>query len=253
MMEGFLNPKEYKDLKVDRIDKLSPNVYRYVFKLPNASDVVGLPIGQHVAIKATIDGRSVSRSYTPTSNNLDAGILTLVIKLYPDGELTGKYFANLNPGDTVLFRGPKGPMKYQRGLCKNIGMIAGGTGITPMFQLIRAICEDDRDTTQVSLIFANHSEEDIILRKELDIFATKYPGNFKVWYMLDQAPDDWAYGKGYVTPDVIEQKLPCSALDTKMMLCGPPGLVAASKKTLVSMGFQEPGSIGKMTDDIFCF
>ncbi len=34
-------------------------------------------------------------------------------------------------------------------------MIAGGTGITPMYQLIQDICNNPEDTTQLSLLFAN--------------------------------------------------------------------------------------------------
>jgi cytochrome-b5 reductase len=253
LARGFLEPKEYKGLKVAKIEKLSPNVFRYVFKLPNPTDVVGLPIGQHVAIKANIDGKTVTRSYTPTSNNLDLGELALVIKVYPDGELTGKYFANLKIGDEVLFRGPKGAMTYQGGHCKKIGMIAGGTGVTPMYQLIRAICEDERDTTEVSLIFANRTEDDILLRQELETFARRYPKNLKLWFMLDHPPAEWQYGSGFVTSDVIKDKLPAPSADTKIMLCGPPGMINASKKALVSLGFKEPAVVAKMTDEIFLF
>ncbi|KAF3060865.1 NADH-cytochrome b5 reductase 1 [Trichoderma lentiforme] len=253
LARGWLEPKEYKSLPLIRKDTLSPNVFLFVFQLPKPTDVIGIPIGQHVAIKAAIDGADVSRSYTPVSNNADLGRLELVIKCYPDGLLTGKYLANLKVGDKVLFRGPKGAMRYKRGLCKKIGMIAGGTGITPMYQLIRAICEDDKDTTEVSLILANRTEEDILLRKELDAFATNYPKNFKVWYMLDQPPQKWAYGKGFVTQAVMTSKLPGPSPDTKVMLCGPPGMVNASKKALVAMGFEAPGAVGKMTDQIFCF
>ncbi|KAH7411784.1 hypothetical protein DE146DRAFT_602742 [Phaeosphaeria sp. MPI-PUGE-AT-0046c] len=253
LARGFLEAKEFKGLKVASIEQLSPNVFRYTFKLPQSNDVVGLPIGQHVAIKATIGGKTVTRSYTPTSNNLDLGELALVIKVYPDGELTGKYFANLKVGDEVLFRGPKGAMKYQSGHCKRIGMIAGGTGITPMYQLIRAICEDERDTTEVSLIFANRTEDDILLREELETFARRYPKNLKLWFMLDQPPADWQYGSGFVTADVIKNRLPAPSADTRIMLCGPPGMINASKKALVSIGFKEPGAVGKMTDEIFCF
>ncbi|KAJ9293584.1 hypothetical protein DTO271G3_7663 [Paecilomyces variotii] len=253
LARGFLDPKEYKSLPLIKKDKLSPNVFRFVFQLPNQTDVIGIPIGQHVAIKTTINGTAVSRSYTPTSNNTDLGKLELVIKCYPDGVLTGQYLANLEVGDKVLFRGPKGAMKYHSGLCKQIGMIAGGTGITPMYQLIRAICEDETDLTQVSLIYANRSEEDILLRKELEFFARHYPRNFKIWYMLDNPPQKWAYGKGFVTADVMAAKLPKPSTDTKIMLCGPPGMVNASKKALINMGFQAPGSVSKMTDQIFCF
>lgn len=251
--KGFLEPKDFKELPLIQKETLSPSVYRFVFQLPTPQTVIGLPIGQHVAIKATVQGQSVSRSYTPTSNNLDLGRLELVIRCYPDGLLTGQYLANLKVGDKVLFRGPKGAMKYRNGLCKKIGMIAGGTGITPMYQLIRAICEDDTDTTEISLIYANRSEEDILLREELERFAQNYPKNLKIWYMLDTPPQKWNYGKGYVTPAVMADKLPGPSPDTKMMICGPPGMVNASKKALESLGFQAAGSVTKMTDQTFCF
>ncbi|KAL7933901.1 hypothetical protein V8C35DRAFT_327382 [Trichoderma chlorosporum] len=253
LARGWLEPKEYKSLPLIRKDTLSPNVFLFVFQLPNPTDVIGIPIGQHVAIKATIDGTEVSRSYTPVSNNADLGRLELVIKCYPDGLLTGKHLANLKVGDQVLFRGPKGAMRYKKGLCKKIGMVAGGTGITPMYQLIRAICEDDTDTTEVSLILANRTEEDILLRKELDAFAKRYPKNLKIWYMLDQPPQKWDYGKGFVNQAVMASKFPAPSSDTKIMLCGPPGMVNASKKALVTMGFEAPGAVSKMTDQIFCF
>jgi cytochrome-b5 reductase len=253
LAKGFLDAKEFKPLKVVKIDQLSSNVFRYSFQLPDPRDVVGLPIGQHVAIKATVDGKTVTRSYTPTSNNLDVGVLELVIKVYPDGQLTGKYFANLRVGDEVLFRGPKGAYTHTVGQCKKIGMIAGGTGITPMYQLIRAICEDEHDTTEVSLILANRTEEDILLREQLEKYARRYPKNFKLWYMLDQPPQDWAYGSGFVTADIMKEKLPAPGPGTKVMLCGPPGMVNASKKALETLGFKAPGAVAKMTDEVFCF
>ncbi|KAJ5677321.1 uncharacterized protein N7477_002954 [Penicillium maclennaniae] len=251
-LKGFLEPKNFKELPLIAKLQLSPSVYRFTFQLPSPRDKIGLPIGQHVAIKATVNGESVSRSYTPTSNNLDLGVLELVIKCYPDGLFTGQYLANLVVGDKVLFRGPKGMMRYRRGLCRRVGMIAGGTGITPMYQLIRAICEDERDTTEISLIYANRSEEDILLREELEAFARKYM-NLKIWYMLDQPPQDWTYGEGYVTSQVMSERLPSPAMDTKIMLCGPPGMINASKKALVNLGFEAPGAVTKMTDQIFCF
>lgn len=251
---GFLNPKDYKTLPLVQKDELAPNVFRFTFQLPNPTDVVGLPIGQHIAIKATVDGQPVTRSYTPVSNNHDRGRLEMVIKCYPDGLLTGKYLANLPVGERVQFRGPKGAMKYKRNMCRKIGMIAGGTGITPMYQLIRAICEDERDTTEISLVYANRSEEDILLRAELEAFARRYPEQFKVYYMLDNPPKGWGYGKGFVTPKVMEERLPKpGGGDVKIMLCGPPGMVNASKKGLVSLGFEAPGAVGKMSDQIFCF
>ncbi|KAF6817363.1 cytochrome b5 [Colletotrichum plurivorum] len=253
LQRGWLDPVTYRALPLAEKHLIAPDVYRLVFELPTPQTVLGLPIGQHVAIKAEIDGKSVSRSYTPTSNNSDLGRLELVIRCYPNGLLTGRYLANLEVGDEVQFRGPKGAMRYRRGLCKRIGMLAGGTGITPMYQLIRAICEDDRDTTEVSLIYANRSEADILLRDELEAFARRYPKNLKLHYLLDTPSEGWTHGVGYVTQDMMAERFPAPGPDSKVMLCGPPGMVAAAKKALGNLGFETPGSSSKMSDAVFCF
>jgi cytochrome-b5 reductase len=134
-VKGYLRPQEYQKLPLVQKDKLSSNTFRFVFKLPKPDTILGLPIDQHISIRTEIDGKAVSRSYTPVSNNSDPGELQLVIKIYPDGKLTGKYLQNLQIGDQVEVRGPKGAMRYRKGMLKEIGMISGGTGITPMYQV----------------------------------------------------------------------------------------------------------------------
>ncbi|KAI0117683.1 hypothetical protein GGR51DRAFT_262805 [Nemania sp. FL0031] len=250
---GWLHPTAFQSLPLVKKDLVAPNTYLLAFELPTPGSVLGLPIGQHVAITATVDGQAVTRSYTPVSNNADRGVLELIIKCYPNGKLTGGYLANLQIGDEVKFRGPKGAMRYKRGHAKRIGMLAGGSGITPMYQLIRAICEDQRDTTEISLIYANRTEEDILLRSELEAFARKYPKNFKLHYMLDSPPSEWQGGVGYVTKDIMAERFPTTESDSKIMLCGPPGMVNAAKKALAELGFEKPGAMSKMSDQIFCF
>jgi len=125
-----LDPQKYRKFELVKKIQLSSNVYHFVFALPNVNDVLGLPIGQHIAIRADIDGKSVSRSYTPISNDVDLGRIELVVKVYPGGLITN-YLANLTIGDNVEIRGPKGAMKYNKDYSKSILMIAGGTGITP--------------------------------------------------------------------------------------------------------------------------
>lgn len=253
LKRGWLDPANYSELPLVKKTMVGPNVYRLEFQLPSEDSIIGLPTGQHITIKAKVEAESISRSYTPISNNRDKGVLQLIIKVYPDGKLTQNYIANLQVGDEVSFRGPKGAMRYSPGMCKKIGMIAGGTGITPLFQLIRAICEDDRDTTEISLLYANRGEDDIILRKELDTFARRYPKIFKVFYVLNHAPAGWKFGSGHISKEMIEDKLPGPSHGNKMLLCGPPGMVMGVKESLGSLGFQLPGASSKMTDQVFVF
>lgn len=65
-------------------------------------------------------------------------------------------------------------------------VILGGTGITPMLQLIRQITRDPKDETKVSLLFANQTEEDILLRDELEEVAKNNPDQVKIWYTVDR-------------------------------------------------------------------
>ncbi|KAH6665569.1 putative NADH cytb-reductase [Halenospora varia] len=229
------------------------HTFRFVFKLPTEKMILGLPIGQHISIRTEMDGKFISRPYTPVSNNSDPGELKLVIKCYPDGELTGKYLQHLEVGDQVEIRGPKGAMRYRKGMVREIGMVAGGTGITPMYQLIRAICEDPTDKTHVSLLYGNKSESDILLREQLDEFARKYPENLEVHHVLSDPPEEWPYSTGYVTKNLVKEKFPKADEDTKALLCGPPGMVDAVKKSLVELGWDKPRAVSKLPDQVFCF
>ena len=178
----------------------------YRFKLPRESDILGLPIGQHISLAATIAGqpKEVVRSYTPISSDEDKGFFDLLIKAYPTGNIS-KYVAGLTVGQTMKVKGPKGAMVYAPGLVKRFGMIAGGTGITPMLQIIKAIIRGRAagDTTEVDLIFANVNEEDILLREDLDSLAAKDP-KFRVHYVLNNPPEKWTGGVGFVTADMIK-------------------------------------------------
>lgn len=67
--------------------------------------------------------------------------------------------------------------------------VTGGTGITPMLQLVRHISKNPKDDTQLALLFANQTERDILVRQELEEVAKEHPQQFKLWYTVDTASD----------------------------------------------------------------
>ena len=138
---------------------------------------------------------------------------------YEDGNIS-RYLSLLKIGDKVRIRGPKGQFKYHASLTREIGMIAGGTGITPMLQIIRAALKNPLDRTKLSLIYANVNVEDILLRAELDDLAAKHPDRFTVYYVLNNPPPQWKGGVGFVTKEQIRQHLPPSDHNIKILLCG---------------------------------
>jgi cytochrome-b5 reductase len=105
---------------------------------------------------------------------------------------------------------------------KNLGLIAGGTGITPMLQIIRDIAHNPDDHTIVHLIFANQTEEDIFLRQELESLPRD---RFHLWYTLDRPPADWKYSTGFINADMCKKHLPAPGPDSYYFVCGPPPMV----------------------------
>lgn len=227
----------------------------YRFKLPRPTDTLGLPIGQHISLAATIAGqpKEVVRSYTPISSDHEAGYFDLLIKSYPTGNIS-KHVASLMVGQTMKVKGPKGAMVYKPNMVRHFGMIAGGTGITPMLQVIKAIIRGRAtgDRTQVDLLFANVNPEDILLKEDLDELARNDSG-FRVHYVLNNPPEKWDGGVGFVTSDMIKEKLPKAANDVKILICGPPPMVAAMKKATESVGFAKARPVSKLEDQVFCF
>jgi len=246
-----LNPEKYQDFTLIEKTKISHNVALYRFKLPKPDDVLGLPVGQHISIQAEVNGKLVTRSYTPTSSDDDIGHFELLVKTYPRGSIS-RFIGELVVGQQISVKGPKGQFKYRHGLVRALGMVAGGTGITPMLQIIRAITKNPNDKTSVSLIFANQTEEDILLKKELDDLASKHE-NFKVFYTLDRPPEGWTGGSGFVTPEVIKQHCPPPASDIKILLCGPIPMVSAMAKNCESLGYKKASPISKLGDQVFKF
>jgi len=127
------------------------------------------------------------RSYTPTTLDDEHGHFDLVVKTYPQGNMS-RMFAELKLGDKIFVRGPKGNFKYQPNMVSHLTMICGGTGITPMYQVAKAILKNrSQDRTKISMIFANVNEEDILMRRELDEFAEQRSAQFSIYYVLNNA------------------------------------------------------------------
>ncbi|TVY20460.1 NADH-cytochrome b5 reductase 1 [Lachnellula arida] len=257
-VQKVLKPAEFQDFELKEKTIISHNVAIYRFKLPSPTAILGLPIGQHISIAATLpqpDGTSkeIVRSYTPISGDHQPGYFDLLIKSYPTGNIS-KHMASLIVGQAIKVRGPKGAMVYEPNMVRHFGMIAGGTGITPMLQIIRAVIRGRKagDTTEIDLIFANVNKEDILLQEDLDQLAKEDKG-FRVHYVLNNPPEGWTGGVGFVTPEMMTKWLPKAADDVKLLLCGPPPMISAMKKASEGLGFKKAKPVSKLEDQVFAF
>lgn len=144
-------------------------------------------------------------------------------------------------------KGPKGRFLYKRNMVPRIGMIAGGTGITPCLQVLKSALSDTADKTRFDLLYANVTEDEILLRDEVEALAATHPTRLSVYYFLNVPPAGWTQGTGFITKEAISERLP-GPDKSRILMCGPPPMMEAMKKHLAALQFQVPGVISKMED-----
>lgn len=234
-----LDPGKWVPLKLTKVTPLTNNtaIYRFSFSDPDASS--GMTVASCLLTKAAVgsekpDGSraNVLRPYTPISRPEQKGYLELAVKSYPEGKMS-KHIASLSPGETLEFKGPILKLAYTANQYDSIGMVAGGTGIAPMLQVIDEILANPTDKTKVSLVFGNVSEADILLKDAIDERAKAHSDQLSVYYVVDTPPQRqiwqsaWSGGVGYVTKEMLAAKMPAPSDRSMVYVCGPPPMYKA--------------------------
>ncbi|TKR61624.1 hypothetical protein L596_028714 [Steinernema carpocapsae] len=104
-------------------------------------------------------------------------------------------------------------------------MIAGGTGITPIYPIIRAILTNPEDKTGIVLLYASRDENNIVLKKELDELQEFNKDQFKLHYVVENASKDSSHERGQITEELIKKTLPMASKHKAVLLCGPPAMI----------------------------
>lgn len=222
---------QFRPFKLGEVINLAEDVAIFRFLLPKAEDVFSMSAcstlqGSHRTGTNLVE--QVTRCYTPITPNGTKGYFDLLVKKQPDGRMTETLFS-LQAGDSILFRVQDYKLSYAANKWKQVGLIGGGTGITPLLQVIMAALGDDKDQTKLSLLFANQRESKILLKGTLDSYARQFADRLKVNYIIDhsEAGSGWKGYTGYIDKRVIRDTMPAPARDIKILVCGPDKMMAS--------------------------
>ncbi|CAB3994136.1 cytochrome b5 reductase 4 isoform X2 [Paramuricea clavata] len=239
----------YWRCEVKSIVEVTHNVKMFCFTLPNGL-VMDAPVGHHVHFQRTISGIDISRPYTIVVPSFDfkngeetKRHLYLIIKIYPSGTLTPSLL-DVNIGDHCLLTGYSGNFQSSRLTeAKDIIMIAGGTGLTPMIRIIHSFIHQQLSSVRtIKLLFANREEKDIIWRDNLDQLQKEIPEKFQIYYFLSSPPESWSGHTGRITESFLKELLPPSPQsgcekDLLICVCGPDPFTLQQLKFLKSLGY----------------
>ncbi|GAA5913630.1 uncharacterized protein JCM6883_004028 [Sporobolomyces salmoneus] len=264
----FLSKSKWKPAELVSIERINHDSRIYRFALEDPSQPLGLPTGQHVYARlrrkpsSTEEGELVQRAYTPVSLSNAKGFIDLLIKVYfptpgfPTGGKMTLGFEELVVGDKIEFKGPLGSFEWLGGgrarwrgverKPRQIGLICGGSGITPILQVLRGIVHDETDTeTKLFLLNANKTEADILLRTELDsLVELAGEHRYRQHLVLSRATEDWKFSKGRINRQLLQDHLPQSGdKDDLILICGPDPMIQMAKEELAELGWDVPNQL----------
>lgn len=251
--ESFLQPRAWTKATLSSKRPISSDTIIFTFTLEHDSQVLGLPVGQHLMIRLRdpVSREAIIRPYTPISEITRKGYLDVLIKLYldPDATKGGKMSTAMNAlpiGHGVDFKGPIGKFTYLgKGLCrvngtekrvKRFAMICAGSGITPIFQVFRAVMRDKSDPTTCTVLNGNRLVEDILCKEDLEALLKGNEDRGEVIYTLTKAPDGWKGLKGRISGELVRERCVRSE-DTMVLICGPEPLEKSIHVALREQGW----------------
>ncbi|XP_045157707.2 NADH-cytochrome b5 reductase-like [Mercenaria mercenaria] len=220
-----LSATEYRNFTIESVEKETHDSYRFRFKLPTGA-TLGLKTGQHVVIRGDVGEETITRQYTPVSDVGEKSFFELLIKIYETGRMS-QYVKTWTVGTMVQIRGPCGTFEYRPNKYRRLYMLAVGTGIAPMAQIIQTVLNNEDDETMVTLLYGCRTYQDILLKSELDDWSRYW--NFTCTYYLSQETDNkgksgYRYGdkicNSRITCDLVHSVISDPQDNFLVLICG---------------------------------
>jgi ferredoxin-NADP reductase len=189
--------------------------------------------GQFFFVTLKKDGKELTHHFSFSSSPTENGFFEFTKKLSESEFSAAMRMAKT--GDWARIDAPYGQFTFE-GEYPKIALLAGGIGVTPFI----SICKNATDkhlNSQIALFYGCRSEADIAFRKELEGMAQQNK-NLMLHMIVTEPSPDWKGATGIITADMIKQELP-DYKDYVFYCCGPPGMVTAMEKLILSIGMQK--------------
>lgn len=231
---------EFHKLKIKDIYKDTDDCSVITFDVPSEiSEVFKFRQGQHLTIKADINGEDTRRSYSLCSSPVDKQ-WKVAVKLIPGGKFSTFVNESLQTGDVLEVMAPSGNfgVECQPSITKNYVFFAAGSGITPVISMVRTHLSLEPNST-CKLFYVNKTAKSIIFKEELEQLRNQFFGRFEINYFLTKERRDIELFNGRFDDEkmAILTKTFIDVPDTnEVFLCGPEKMVNYVSEYLINAG-----------------
>ena len=235
----LFNIKEFNGT-VEKITDLTHDIKHLHMRLPE-NETISFKAGQFVQFYTKPYGKikeEVFRAYSIASPPSMNNYIDLMVRLVPDGIATGYVHKALQEGDKVRMSGPYGEF-YLRGgdKVKTLIMIAGGSGMAPIYSLVMDIVEHQLDY-QMYFFFGAQRTRDLFYLEEFKVLQAEHP-NFHFIPALSNATEEDAWEGEIGNIVQVVNKYVKDADAKEAYLCGSPGMLNACVNALHGIGFSD--------------
>lgn len=199
------------------------------FRFPRPASI-NYKAGQFMFITIKSGEKEMKKHFTISSSPTEKDFIEFTKKL------TGSMFSNaldaLKVGDWSRIDAPYGAFIFE-GEFEKIGMLSGGIGITPFRSMFKYSSDLQLDT-EITLLYGNHFEKDIVFRREFEEMQERNK-NLKVVFTVSEPSESWTGYRGRINAQMVEKEIP-DYIERIFYTCGPPRMVEAMERLLKDLG-----------------
>ncbi|MEU2788676.1 2Fe-2S iron-sulfur cluster-binding protein [Streptomyces sp. NPDC007100] len=224
----------FHPLRVAEIERLTDDAVAVTFQVPpELRETFRHVPGQHIAVRRTVDGKEIRRTYSICTPASDEPTLRVGIRLVEDGAFSTYALKELSAGDTVEVMAPAGRFVLEPRPGRFVGIV-GGSGITPVLSIVSTLLARQPDA-RFCLIRSDRTAASTMFLEEVADLKDRFPDRFQLASALSREEQQSGLPSGRLDEarlrELLPALLPVGAVDG-WYLCGPYGLVQAAERAL---------------------
>jgi ring-1,2-phenylacetyl-CoA epoxidase subunit PaaE len=198
--------------------------------------------GQHIGVRATIDGQEVRRTYSICSGTGERH-LRIGVRVHERGSMSGHVSRKLRVGDQLEVLPPTGRFfltadaKATRTYCA----FAGGSGITPILGIVRNVLRLE-PSSRVLVFYGNRTTASIMFAEDLLALKDQYPQRLALYFLMSREPQDVELFNGRLDAAKVgalgRELFDARGIDA-FFLCGPDTMIESVREGLIGLGVEQ--------------
>lgn len=232
-------PAGFHLLSVEAVDRLTEDSVAITFHVPpGLAETFAFTPGQHLTLRRVLDGEDLRRTYSVCASAV-TGPLRVAVKRIEGGAISGWLVHELKAGDQLEVLAPAGRFgPTVPGRARRYGLIAAGSGITPVLSIAWTVLEAEPES-EVVLLYGNRTTGEVMFLEELSDLKDRFPDRFQLLHVLSREEQESELLSGRIDRARLERLLsslvPVDTID-EWYLCGPFGMVTDARDVLVESG-----------------